>query len=122
MAYLSSYAWPGNVRELHNVLQRAAVVAKSDLIESADLPPRVRGEEGASEARLAADAAAGGAKGADRLIPPDVENQPMTLDELERWAIETMMDRTDGNVSEVTRRLGIGRTTLYRKLKQYGVR
>ena len=47
---------------------------------------------------------------------------PMTLRDLERWAIEVAMDSAGGNVTAVTRNLGIGRTTLYRKLRQYGMR
>lgn len=57
-----------------------------------------------------------------RAVTPAVFGPPMTLEELERWAIEVAMDRTGGNVTAVTRELGIGRTTLYRKLKQYGLR
>ena len=45
----------------------------------------------------------------------------MRLDELERLAIENALKHTNGNVSAVVRHLGIGRTTLYRKLKKYGL-
>jgi DNA-binding NtrC family response regulator len=46
----------------------------------------------------------------------------MTLDELERHAIEAALKRTRGNVTQAMKQLGIGRTTLYRKLKRYGLR
>jgi two-component system response regulator RegA len=46
----------------------------------------------------------------------------MTLDELERHAIEAALERTRGNVTQAMKQLGIGRTTLYRKLKRYGLR
>jgi DNA-binding NtrC family response regulator len=46
----------------------------------------------------------------------------MTLDELERHAIEAALKRTSGNVTQAMKQLGIGRTTLYRKLKRYGLR
>lgn len=48
--------------------------------------------------------------------------QPMKLSELERYAIEAALERTGGNVTRAMRQLGIGRTTLYRKLKKYGLR
>lgn len=46
----------------------------------------------------------------------------MTMSELERWAIVNALKNSGGNVSEVMRRLDISRTTLYRKLKEYGLR
>lgn len=49
-------------------------------------------------------------------------NTAMTLDELERQAIEAALKRTRGNVTQAMKQLGIGRTTLYRKLKRYGLR
>lgn len=48
--------------------------------------------------------------------------RPMKLSELERYAIEAALQRTGGNVTRAMRQLGIGRTTLYRKLKKYGLR
>jgi DNA-binding NtrC family response regulator len=51
-----------------------------------------------------------------------LEERPMKLDELEQRAIVAAMKRTGGNVTQAMRELGIGRTTLYRKLKKYGMR
>ena len=48
--------------------------------------------------------------------------RPLKLSELERFAIEAALERTGGNVTRAMRQLGIGRTTLYRKLKKYGLR
>jgi DNA-binding NtrC family response regulator len=48
--------------------------------------------------------------------------KPMSMDDLERYAIEAALRRTRGNVTRAMRQLGIGRTTLYRKLKKYGLR
>jgi DNA-binding NtrC family response regulator len=48
--------------------------------------------------------------------------KPLKLAELERFAIEAALERTGGNVTRAMRQLGIGRTTLYRKLKKYGLR
>ncbi|MBL4632422.1 MAG: sigma-54-dependent Fis family transcriptional regulator [Kofleriaceae bacterium] len=119
MTTLAEYSWPGNVRELLNVIQRAVVMAENNFIASRDLPSRLLNVQGkrppADEECVVSDAPRG-------TPPPDPGEYPMTLVELERWAIETMMERTGGNVSEVIRRLKIGRTTLYRKLKRYGLR
>lgn len=60
---------------------------------------------------------------ADELDPVRVlVKRPMKLSELERYAIEAALERTGGNVTRAMRQLGIGRTTLYRKLKKYGLR
>lgn len=104
---LHAYDWPGNVRELLNVIKRAGVVCEDSTIVLDDLPRRVN-ENTATRA-----------SGVDE--PPSGEGgRCMTLEELERWAIEKAMKDTDGDIAEVTKRLQIGRTTLYRKLKQYG--
>jgi transcriptional regulator of acetoin/glycerol metabolism len=51
-----------------------------------------------------------------------IAETPMTMDDLERYAIEAALRRTRGNVTRAMRQLGIGRTTLYRKLKKYGIK
>jgi len=111
-AVFHAYGWPGNVRELRNTLQRGMVVCEGDSIELADLPPRLHaGVEmslpafGGEPSKTAAAVALGG-----------------SLADIERAAIEEALRATSGNLSEVTRRLGIGRATLYRRLKKYGLR
>jgi len=46
---------------------------------------------------------------------------PIKLKDLERMAIKAALERTDGNLSQAMRQLGIGRTTIYRKIKKYGI-
>lgn len=104
---LSRYEWPGNVRELRNVLQRASVLCEENTIRLGDLPKRLIGEEPTRE------------PSAPQL--PDLDALNMTLDDLERWAIVTTLERTGGHLTEAVRILGIGRTTLYRKLKKYKI-
>lgn len=109
---LHVYGWPGNVRELLNVIQRAGVVCEDNNIVLDDLPRRVRESlSTASEHESNSKAREG---------HPSQGGRCMTLEELERWAIEKAMKDTDGDIAEVAKRLQIGRTTLYRKLKQYG--
>lgn len=112
-----TYDWPGNIRELQNAIERAAVLAPGDLIMLADLPERIR--------RSVTDLPAGDGTESER-TPPAFKPAfgltvpaGLTLEALERLAIEEAFRRTDGNVSQMSRELGIGRTALYRKLKQY---
>jgi DNA-binding NtrC family response regulator len=95
---LLEYAWPGNVRELRNILERAVLLTEGDAICARDLrfdpiaPMRA---------------------------PRDVVN--LTLEELEREQIERVLEDTRGKVDEAARRLGIPRSSLYQKIKSYGI-
>ncbi len=116
MEALMDYAWPGNVRELQNAVQRAAVECVTGQITPADLPHEIRGSN-----RLSVEAAAAVNGNGDGHSLGSPQAPLMRLDELERLAIENALKHTNGNVSAVVRHLGIGRTTLYRKLKKYGL-
>ncbi len=56
---------------------------------------------------------------AKKMTAKDTFFECMTLDELEKWAIETAMDRNNENVRAVARELGVGKTTIYRKVEKY---
>jgi DNA-binding NtrC family response regulator len=99
MAALLAHAWPGNVRELAHVVERAAILARGDVIEEAELGLRVRADGG------------GG---------PRVDG--MTLEAAERYLIERALAAHDGNVSEAARALGLSRSALYRRLASLGIR
>jgi len=94
---LRQYAWPGNVRELENVLERAVALAANATIEVIDLPAPLRSMPAAST------------NGAARLPLKEIERQ---------YILETVSACND-NYDEAARVLGIGRTTLWRKLKNY---
>jgi len=97
---MRSYDWPGNVRELMSVVERAAVDAGFGRIEAQHLPPELRrGADAGSEARYR------GTRSADD----------------ERDAIVAALEQTDGAIARAAELLGMGRTTLWRKLKQYGL-
>ena len=100
---LLRYHYPGNVRELENAIQRAVALAEGDVVYPEDLPPEMRK---AAQPRLA------GPKGV--LEVPD----GMSLEEVEMLYIRHTLDQADGNTSEAARRLGISRSTLWRKLKK----
>ncbi len=120
MAVLAQHDWPGNVRELQNTIQRA-VVASDDckVIRPSDLPPRLLGRP----ADLTAEEGRGGAKVVH--IDRPSRSRPTgygTMMEIERDMIADAMYRNGGNVSKVGVELGLGRATVYRKLKKYQLR
>ncbi len=102
MECMVAYPWPGNVRELETVVHRALLVCDGTEIGVGDLPPELVG---------------GG-----RLMVRDDGDEPVqTLEAMERRAIRRAVEACGGNLSLAARRLGIGRSTLYRKMDQYGI-
>jgi len=133
---LSGFRWPGNVRQLENAVFRAVVLAETDEIGAAEFPQiaaQVPGFEAQvppvapSVARPAepimilsdSPATAPGASEALAFLAPDGHVRP--LEEIEAEAIRTAIARYRGRMTEVARRLKIGRSTLYRKLKELGL-
>ena len=116
VALFRRHRWPGNVRELENAVQRALVVCRDGLVRLEDLPPRIR------EAAAAGTDGPGEEPGAPAGAGAEGAGGPLSMEELERRALVEALERCDGNVAEVVRQLGIGRTTVYRKLKKYGLR
>ncbi len=101
MERLLRYPWPGNVRELENAMERTAILARREVIEPDDLPPHV---------------ASGISLGPAPAAPP-----PRDLAEVEKTHIVQTLERLGWNHSRAAEALGIGRTTLWRKLKEYGL-
>jgi len=101
MKALLAYDWPGNVRELENCLQRACAMNSGPEIQVLDLPSAIHGGNG-----HAIDEADGSAK----IIP---------ISEMERKTILNTITQLNGDKLLAARLLGIGKTTLYRKLKEY---
>jgi two-component system response regulator HydG len=99
MARLIAYDWPGNVRELENAIERAVALSSGPILQIADLPSSL--QFGSS----------------DRFPEKD---EMMPLEELERRAILRALRESGGDKLAAARMLGIGKTTLYRKLKEYG--
>jgi DNA-binding NtrC family response regulator len=96
MDRLLKYDWPGNVRQLQNEVQRAVLMCEGQVIEVQDLSSSiVAGEETVPNLTL--------------------------MEAMERNTIVQMLKETQGNKLETARRLGIGRQTLYNKIKAYGI-
>ncbi|RDE04824.1 sigma-54-dependent transcriptional regulator [Sphingomonas aracearum] len=116
LTLLSRYDWPGNVRQLQNALFRAAVLCEANALTVADFPQIAALGAG----RNAAPAPAGMAtSGGVTLFRPDGNLRP--LDEIEADVIRLAIGHYRGRMTEVARRLGIGRSTLYRKLGELGI-
>ncbi len=97
-----AYSWPGNVRELENVIERAFALESGAEIQAGDLPEYLRHEVGAALR--------------------DFETPPLrSLEEMEREAIERTLHATRGDKNQAAQILGIDRSTLYRKMKRYGL-
>ena len=90
---ISRYPWPGNVRELQNVIHRALLLSKSDVIEASDFPLDLRGDRGTSSVRL---------------------------EDVEREHILRVLKASGGQRGIAAEALGIDPKTLYRKLESYG--
>jgi len=98
MARLMAYDWPGNVRELENAVERAIALGSGPILHVGDLPSNLQ-------------------YGTGERLPQNDEILP--LEELERRAILRALRESGGDKLAAARLLGIGKTTLYRKLKQY---
>jgi DNA-binding NtrC family response regulator len=110
LAYLVEYAWPGNVRELASAIDRACSTSSGEVIEMAEMTTCIRdawNQAGASRHELRHED--GGVQGVE------------TLAALEKRAILTTLEQVKGDKLLAARLLDIGKTTLYRKLKEYGV-
>ena len=101
MKAMLAYDWPGNVRELENCLERACALTTGPLLHLSDLPSSIHS---ASGALLEAGT------GSPRILP---------MAELEKQTILSTISQLNGDKLLAARMLGIGKTTLYRKLKEY---
>ena len=97
---LLAHTWPGNVRELENTIQRAASLRSGPVIETKDLPTAILQGLGSAESQQ----------------PPVA-----ALEAMERQAICDALKATGGDRVRAAQVLGIGKTTIYRKLKEYGL-
>jgi len=116
MATLMTYSWPGNVRELQNCIERMVAMHSGPLLQTADLPSALQNHQAARRpgtCSVAAVAVSGGGP----LPAPQSGIIPLT--EMERRAILDALEYTKGDRVMAAYLLGIGRTTLYRKLKEY---
>lgn len=105
---MQRYQWPGNVRELENCVERAVVLTRGDQIDKSDLPPAVVRAAESGAALFSAES-----------------GRPMTLKEAladpERRIIQAALEANDWNRQKTAAVLDVNRTTLYKKMKRYGL-
>ena len=97
MEQLMSYPWPGNIRELEHAIEKAVILSESDRITDINLHPGTAGHY-------------------NRSAPPT-----LNLEEHEKMVIRQALREVQGNISSAARSLGINRSTLYQKMKKYGI-
>ncbi|HEV2365100.1 MAG TPA: sigma-54 dependent transcriptional regulator [Caulobacteraceae bacterium] len=126
LACLSAFDWPGNVRQLENAVYRAVILADAPYLQPHDFPS-ISGVASpppeAVEPAIVASAPLAGLE-APRDVPVrvlDARGHLRTLEEIERDLIQLAIEIYAGHMSEVARRLGIGRSTLYRKVREQGL-
>lgn len=144
LSMLQAYDWPGNIRQLENTIFRACVLSEGELLTEAEFPhirAQVDGFSGLDdpgtqknqpeeavtfdpseiESMAVRTAVAELNSAAGLLRALDERGNVRSLADVELEMIKLAIDHYDGQMSEVARRLGIGRSTLYRKLKEYGL-
>jgi DNA-binding NtrC family response regulator len=137
---LSSFNWPGNIRQLENTVFRAVVLCDGDCLRAGDFPQvasqlgiAVHSTQFDDEVELSrpryvpiaapphAPALEAGAGNREGLNVVGVDGHLRKLEEIEFELIRFAIEKYEGHMSEVARRLGIGRSTLYRKLREMGI-
>jgi DNA-binding NtrC family response regulator len=99
---LRGYSWPGNVRELQNVIERAVVLSKNDVLDVSDFPEKL---------------------GSEPQVTPASDSGPETptLESIEKAYIYWVLNQTDWQKSKAAQILGIDNSTLYRKINRYNL-
>jgi DNA-binding NtrC family response regulator len=123
---LMRYGWPGNVRQLSNVLFRAALQSQGGALTAQDFPhialqSRFTNRVGDAAGEIGAAAASAALAGAPSITLWRADGHLRPLEEIEADLIRLAIGHYRGKMTEVARRLGIGRSTLYRKLGELGI-
>ena len=133
LALLQGHDWPGNVRQLENAVYRALVLADSPLLQPHDFPAisgvavpldAVAAPRSGEHAPASASESASSDEDAQHDSPvriTDDRGHVRTLEQIERDLIQHAIEVYSGHMSEIARRLGIGRSTLYRKVREQGL-
>ncbi len=103
MKFLSKYKWPGNVRELKNIIERLCIMVQSDIIDRDDIAKHLESYD------------------YEDMISRDTSTLKQAREEFEKDYIIKMLRKNENNITVTARKLGIERTNLHRKIKQYNI-
>lgn len=98
---LTAYSWPGNIRELRHTVERALILAKGEQLEAQDFPVQPHNDM------------------QQTILSTQDHDQPLTLEKLEKNALEKSIERHKGNISHTAKELGITRASLYRRMEKH---
>jgi two-component system response regulator HydG len=115
---MTEYDWPGNVRELQHAIERACAFSSGPVINMVDLPTQLQEFRMNKNAADLSAAAAGEGAGDGHALPG---RGIVSIADMEKRAILGTIRQLQGDKLMAARLLGIGKTTLYRKLKEYGL-
>lgn len=101
LSILMEYSWPGNVRELQNAIQHAVAFTRGNVLTPDSLPLHIRNVKGD--------------------ILSEAKKSQMTLHELEKLYITQVLEDSSWNCEKAAKKLGIGKATIYRKIRKYGI-
>ncbi len=100
---LEDYPWPGNIRELQNTVERILLTCKQEVVEPQDLPDSL------------------GQILSNLIHPPSLLSFGLSIEDLEKRVIEEALEKTQGNVTDASRLLGVTRNTLRYRIQKYGL-
>jgi DNA-binding NtrC family response regulator len=121
LAMIQAYDWPGNVRQLENAVFRAVVLSDGGALKPEDFP-QISGLAPVAQHETPAAASVANDVADQPVSITDPTGELRTLEAIERDLIQFAIDHYSGHMSEVARRLGIGRSTLYRKVREYDLK
>jgi DNA-binding NtrC family response regulator len=98
LSKLIAYPWPGNVRELQHAVERAVILSEASTLEATDFVAKSNQNDSGTK-----------------------KSESLDIRSVEKIAIMNALDKTQGNLSNAAKELGMGRTTLYRKMKKYNL-
>ena len=110
---MSNYDWPGNVRELEHAIERACALSSGPILHMNDFPTQLQDQRMHAEQEAAVEAR--------REAPAASDSGIVTIAQLEKQAILNTIRQLKGDKLMAARLLGVGKTTLYRKLKEYDI-
>ncbi|MGL5088857.1 MAG: sigma 54-interacting transcriptional regulator [Fusobacteriaceae bacterium] len=112
MKYLMEYSYPGNIRELKNMIERMVILCNDRSIDVEDLPLEIKMKSDTVENKTVIGVGP---------LKNILEQEIYALDEVEKVVIAMALQKTRWNKQETSKLLGIGRTTLYEKIRKYGL-